>query len=186
MLSINELKKGTNITLNGEPFTVIFSQHLKMGRGGGIMQTKLQNLLNGKVIEKNFKGQETVESAELARTAAQFLYADSEGAHFMDQESFETITLPEKNVAGQLKFIQDGMIVDILNYNGKAISVSIPVKVDLQVRSTPPGVKGNTATGGTKPATLVSGAVVNVPLFINEGDIIRVNTETGEYVERAG
>ena len=184
MLSINDLKKGANISLNGEPFTVISSQHLKMGRGGGMMQTKLKNLINGKVIEKNFKGQESIEPANLSRQKAQFLYIDSEGVHFMEQENYETLTVPKENVGDLTNFLIEGQMVDILNFNDKAVNISMPVKVDLKIKTTPPGVKGNTATGGNKPATLESGAVVNVPLFINEGDTVRVNTETGEYVER--
>ena len=184
MLSINDLKKGINISLNNEPFTVVSSQHLKMGRGGGMMQTKLKNLINGKVIEKNFKGHESIEQANLSRQKAQFLYADDEGVHFMEQENFETITVPIDNVGELTKFMADGQMVDVLSFNEKPVNISMPVKVDLKIKTTPPGVKGNTASGGTKPATLESGAVVNVPLFINEGDVIRVNTETGEYVER--
>jgi len=184
MLSINDLKKGVNISLNGEPFTVVSSQHIKMGRGGGMMQTKLKNLINGKVIEKNFKGQESIEPANLLRQKAQFLYADNEGVHFMEQENFETLTVPAENVGDLVQYLKEGQSVDLLSFNSNPINISMPVKVDLVVKNTPPGAKGNTATGGNKPATLESGATVNVPLFVKEGDTVRVNTETGEYVER--
>lgn len=185
-MDINDLKKGVAITYNGEPYVVIFSQHLKMGRGGGIKQTKLRNLINGAVIEKNFKGNDSFESADLERRKTQFLYADSEGANFMDQESFETLTIDGDSVADQVGYLKEGEIVTVLMFEGKPVSIDIPVKVELKVVSTPGASKGNTASGGAqKQAKLETGISVQVPMFINEGDVIRVNTETGEYVERA-
>lgn len=186
MLSINDLKKGANITLNSEPYTVLSSQHLKMGRGGGIMQTRLRNLINGKVIDKNFKGQETVEPADLERKTMQFLYADEQAANFMDQESYETVTITRDNIEDKIPYLKEGEDVIVLTYNGQAVNAEIPAKVALKVVSTPPGDRGNTASGAaTKEATLETGLKIQVPMFIKEGEVIRVNTESGQYVERA-
>lgn len=148
MLSINDLKKGTNITLKGEPYTVVSSMHVKMGRGGGVMQTRLKNLITGQVTEKNFKGQETIEPAELSRKKAQYLYLDQDGAHFMDQENFETITVPRDNLLNQTDYLKEGALVSVLTFKNDPVSIGLPVKVELKVKSAPPVTKGNTASGG--------------------------------------
>ena len=185
MYEITDLKIGTNVDLDGEPYKVVWNQFSKTGRQGGVMAVKLKNLKDGKVIPKTFQGADKITPAEIAMKKAQFLYNDGEGYHFMDSENFEQFSLSEEAVGEAGQFLQDGEEYALMHFNGTPINVSLPVKMEFKVVETPPGVKGDTAQGGTKPAKLNCGVTVQVPLFINEGDLIRINTETLEYVERA-
>jgi elongation factor P len=156
-----------------------------MGRGGAVLKIKCRNLINGSILEKTYQGTEKAEEAETETKKANFMYKDKDQAYFMDNESYEQFDLPLEEIGESAMFLKDGTDVDVLYFEGKPVSVSLPIKVDLKVVSAPPGVKGNSAGNVTKQVELETGAKINVPMFINEGDIIRINTDSGEYVERA-
>ena len=186
MLNISDLQVGTFLTYNGQPHLVVWREHSKLGRSGAILRTKLKNLVSGAIFENTFKGNDKVEDADIARTQAQFTYKDSEGYHFMDNKTYEQFTISGEQIGVAGGFLKEGVNVDILTWNSRAINVNPPIKVDLKVTETEPGTRGNTAQGSvTKPAILETGAKTLVPIFIKVGDLIKVNTETGEYVERA-
>jgi elongation factor P len=185
MLNISDLSVGTFLVFNGAPHQVIWEEHAKLGRGGAILRIKIKNLLNGAIVDTTFKGSEKLESADITREKAQFLYKDASGFHFMDNSNFEQFNLSSAQVGQAGGFLKESMEIDVLSWNGKAINISPPIKVDLVVAETDPAVRGNTAQGSvSKPAILETGAKLQVPIFINIGDIIKVNTQTGEYVER--
>ncbi len=150
-----------------------------------VMQTKLRNIISGKVIEYSFKFGEKIEEADVTREKASFLYADDGGTHFMNQETFETVDIQKEATAEQEPFLKEGLEVTIVRFNGKPVSVELPVKVELKVVEAPPDVKGNSGGNITKPVKLETGLTVNAPMFIKEGEVIRISTVTGEYVERA-
>lgn len=185
MLSINDLKIGIKINFEGAPYVVIFAQHSKLGRGGGIMRTKLRNLISGTIIEKTFAGAEKLEEAELETKKAQFLYRDDAGYYFMDSKTFEQFSLAKNQLDKTADFLKEGGEVDIVYFDDKPININLPIKMTFEVTYTEPGFRGNTATNVLKPATLETGAQIQVPLFIKEGDKIVLDTRTGEYVERA-
>lgn len=186
VLDFSDLKgTGQVIKYNGEPYQIIWSNFMRTAQRKPVIQTKMRNLITGKVMEYSFKYGEKIESAEVMRKKVQFLYNDDEGSHFMNPETFETLMVPKELVADQSRYLKEGTDTTIVLYEDKAIGLDLPVKIDLKVMETAPGVKGDTATGGTKPATLETGHVVNVPLFIKEGDVVRVDTRSGDYVERA-
>ncbi|MFA5872267.1 MAG: elongation factor P [Parcubacteria group bacterium] len=185
MLSLSDIKTGKTISLNGEPYVVTFHQHSKTGRAGAVLRTKIRNLKTGAVMEKTFQGSDKVEDAEISKTKAQFLYQDGSDFAFMDSATYEQFTLPKSVIGDLANFMIENTEVTILNYNGTPINIELPVKMDLKVVEAPPGIRGNTADGGTKLVTLETGIQVNTPLFIKEGDVVRINTDTGEYVERA-
>jgi elongation factor P len=184
MYEITDLKIGTNISIDDEPFRIVWNQFSKTGRQGGVMAVKMKNLINGKVIPKTFQGADKITPAEILMKKAQFLYRDSGGFNFMNLEDFDQFSFSEEAVGDASKFLQDGEEYDLMYYDGTPINVNLPIKMNFQVVETMPGVKGDTASGGSKPATLDCGITVQVPLFINEGEKIRVNTETLDYVER--
>lgn len=155
-----------------------------MGRGGGFVRTKMKNLLNGAIVDNTFKGNDKINEADLARTQAQFLYFEGDAPVFMDMSTYEQFTIPRDQVGDSANFLKEEMMVDVLSYQDRPITVTLPIKVELKITYTEPGFKGNTASATTKPATLETGSQINVPLFINTGDIIRVDTRNGSYVER--
>ncbi len=185
MLSISDIKTGKIIKEAGEPYLVVKTDHHKMGRGGAVLKVKLKNLITGNMLDKTFQGNDKAEPAETETKKANFMYRDENDAHFMDNETYEQFSLPLDQVADKLKFLKDGTDVDVLYFDGKPVALELPVKINLKVVSAPPGLKGNSAGNVTKVVELETGAEISVPMFINEGDEIRVNTETGEYVERA-
>ncbi len=185
MLSLSDIKTGKTISLNNEPYLVIFHQHSKMGRAGAVLRTKIRNLKTGAVIEKTFQGSDKIETAEIEKSKAQFLYREGENYFFMDNVNYEQFSLPKSVLGNLTNYLVDGTEVTILNYNNAPINIELPVKVELKVVEAPPAIRGNTADGGSKLVTLETGIKVNTPLFIKQGDIIRINTETGEYTERA-
>jgi len=185
MLSINDLKIGTKIIYNGEPYIVIFAQHSKLGRGGGIQRTKMRNLISGAIIEKTFAGKESLEEAELETKKAQYLYKDNDQYYFMDSATFEQFALDKKQLGRLADFLKEGAEVDIIYFDEKPININLPIKMTFEVTYAEPGFRGNTATNVLKPATLETGAQIQVPLFIKPGDKIVVDTRTGQYVERA-
>ncbi len=186
MYTITDLKPGRAVTLDGEPYLVLASQFGRKSQSKANMQCKLKNLKTGSIVARNFQGSEKIEPASVGYRHVQYLYAGQEKTRaFMDLETYDQFELPDEVVGEGVTFLVDGMEVDALMYEEKPIGIKLPVTVILDVVETSPGVRGDTATGGGKPATLSSGAVINVPLFVNEGDKIKVNTESGEYVERA-
>lgn len=184
MLTINDLKIGAKIIFNSAPYQVIYTEHSKQGRAGGILRTKIKNLIDGSTIDKTFAGAEKLEPAELDTRKAQFLYSDNEAYFFMDSDSFEQFELEKKQLGDTTKYLKDGTDVDILYYDNKPINISLPIKIKFKVTYTEPGFKGNTTSTVLKPATLETGAEIMVPLFIKENDNIVIDTRTGQYVER--
>lgn len=184
MYSITDLRVGTAIKLDGTPFVVTSYYHSKQARGGGVAKVKLRNLLTGNALERTFQGSEKIEEAEVGFSRAQYLYNDANGYYFMDGTSYEQFELSEDLIGEGKYYLIEGENVDVQNFEGTPINLKLPPKMNLKVAQTDPGVKGDTASGGSKPATMETGLVVQVPLFIKEGETIRVNTETGEYCER--
>lgn len=185
MYGITDLKNNTKIELDGEPYVVTDCQHSKMGRGGAVMRTKLRNLRNGSVVSKTFQGNDKVKPASLATHEGQYLFSDGSSFTFMDTTSYEQTSIPESVLGSRAKFLKEGLTVELLEFKGAIIAVELPIKAEYEVRETDPGLKGDTVSGGSKPATLESGATVTVPLFIQIGDKVRVDTRTGTYLERA-
>jgi elongation factor P len=184
MIDVHQLRKGTTFTLDGELYKVIEFQHHKPGRGKAVIRTKIRNLRTGATIDKNFISGDRVEDVRVDRIAAQYLYNDGDFYYFMNQETFEQIPLSSAVLEDVVLYLVDNMELNISSFEGEAIDVDLPVNVDLQVVEAPMALAGDTATGATKQVTLESGLKVNVPLFVDQGDTIRVDTRTGEYVTR--
>ena len=185
MLSMNEIKTGKVITISGEPYVVVRTDHHKMGRGGAVLKVKLRNLINSNMLDKTFQGNDKAEDAETTKKKVNYLYKDEHNAYFMDNENYEQFTLSLETIGDKIIYLKDDTDVDILYYNGNPVAVDLPIKIKLKVVSAPPGVKGNSAGSVTKKVTLETGAEVSAPLFVNEGDEVVINTDSGEYVERA-
>ncbi len=185
MFSINDLKNGSIIAIDGNPYAVLSVKHLHIGRGGSSIQTKIKNLKTGQVFEKNFKPAAEFEEADIEKMKARFLY-ENRGVYWFDEigNPQNRFSLREEEIGEQAVFLKSNLEIIALKFDGEIISIELPVKVDYKVIESPPAVRGNTAQGGAKTAVIESGAKISVPLFINEGDIIRVNTQTGEYAER--
>ncbi len=181
--SMGDLKKGLKIELNGIPYKIVEYQHVKPGKGAAFVRVKIKSYLNGKVIDKTFHAGDKCEAPNLEDKVMQYLYNDGEMLHFMDTVSYEQIALSEEQVGDAKQWLIDGMNVDILFHNGNAIGVEAPNVVELKIVDTPPNFKGD-SQGGKKPATLESGAVVQVPFHVLEGDVIKVDTTKGEYLEK--
>ncbi|MFA5754550.1 MAG: elongation factor P [Patescibacteria group bacterium] len=184
MLNFNEIKTGRVIKVNNEPYIIIKTDHHKMGRGGAVLKVKCRNLLNNNVLERTYQGAEKAEEAETETKKANFMYKDKEQAYFMDNKNFEQFDLPLSDLGDSAQFLKDGTDVDVLYFEGRPMSISLPIKMEFKVTSAPPGVKGNSAGNVNKQVEIETGAKINVPMFIDEGDMIRINTDTGEYVER--
>jgi len=180
----SQFKNGLRIELDGEPFAITYFQHVKPGKGGAFVRTKVKNIRNGKIIDKTFRAGEKVELADVEDKRMQYLYRDGENLILMDNQSYDQIPVPAEVVGDALNYLLENAQVDVLFWRGKAINVDIPSFVEAQVTETEPGMKGDTASGATKPATIETGATLQVPLFINQGEKIRVDTRSGKYVER--
>ncbi len=185
MLNFNEIKPGKVLEINNEPFLIIKTDHHKMGRGGAVLKVKMKNLINESVLEKTYQGNEKAEEAHTETKKANFMYKDQNEAYFMDNKSFEQFSLSLENIGEKVGFLKEGIDVDVLYFNENPVSITLPIKMDFKVISSPPGIKGNSSGNVTKQVEIETGAMITAPLFINEGDIIKINTETGEYVERA-
>jgi len=185
MMTAGEFRNGVTFEFEGNVFQVIEFQHVKPGKGAAFVRTKIKNVITGGVVERTFNPTEKVEKAHIERTDMEYLYEDSGLYYFMDTETYEQTPLSSDQLGDALKFVKENMSVTIISYKGNVFSVEPPTFVELLVTQSEPGVKGNTATNVMKPATLETGAVVQVPMFINEGDMIRVDTRVGEYMERA-
>ncbi|RLE08243.1 MAG: elongation factor P [Candidatus Aminicenantes bacterium] len=184
MYSTTDFRRGLKIEVDGTPYAIVEFQHVKPGKGGAFVRTKLRNLITGAVIDKTFRAGEKVERPDLEEKTMQFLYSEGNQYYFMDTETYEQTFLTQEQLGESKNFLQENINVSILYYQGKPIGVELPIFVELEVKKTEPGVRGDTATGGSKPATLETGAVIQVPLFINEGDKVKIDTRTGEYIER--
>ena len=184
MPSTSDFRPGLVIKYNNDLWTVVEFQHVNPGNWRAFVRTKLKNVKSGKVIENRFRAGESIDIIKIERKEFQFLYRDGSGYVFMDKESYEQLSVQEDQIGDGAKFLKDGESVDIL-FNGNDITgIELPITVDLQVKETVPGVRGDSANAGTKPATMETGATVNVPLFINEGDLVKIDTRTGDYIER--
>ena len=184
MISVNDLKTGLTLQLDNGLWSVVEFLHVKPGKGAAFVRSKLKNVETGQVVEKTFRAGEKVAKAMLDRREMQYLYKEGKDYIMMDMESYEQMQMPESNIGDGIKYLKENMNVQVLMHDGKVIGVDIPAHVELEVVDTPPAEKGNTAQGGTKPATLETGAVVNVPFFVSNGDRIRVDTRTNEYLDR--
>ncbi|HTW42472.1 MAG TPA: elongation factor P [Solirubrobacteraceae bacterium] len=185
-ISTNQFKNGNHIEVDGTVFKILEFQHVKPGKGGAFVRTKLRRAADGAVIDKTFRAGEKFRAVRTESRGMQFLYADGSDAHFMDSQSYEQIAIPESAVADALRWITPSSEVDVLFIDDQPSDLQLPSAVDLEVSQTDPGVRGDTvSSGGTKPATLETGAVVHVPLFVEPGQRIRVDTRSGEYVARA-
>ena len=186
MISTNQFKNGNHIDVEGTIFKIIEFQHVKPGKGGAFVRTKLRRASDGNVIDKTFRAGEKFRAVRTEARTMQFLYADGTDAHFMDTSSYEQLAIPEGAVAGKLRWTKPNDEVDVLFIDDQPSDLQIPSSVELEVAETEPGVRGDTASGGgDKPATLETGATVRVPLFVNVGDRVKVQTSTGEYMSRA-
>lgn len=183
-VSTSEFRNGLKIEMAGEPFIMVDFQHVKPGKGGAFVRTKLKSLKTGSVLEKTFRSGEKVDAADVEEKEMQYLYKDKDSYVFMDNESYEQVFLSKAQLGGSENYLQDNINVTVLFHNKNALGVTLPTFVELKIAETAPGVKGDTVSGGNKPATLETGAVVNVPLFLNEGDVVKIDTRTGEYMER--
>lgn len=184
MYSTPDFRKGLRIEVNGEPYIIVDFQHVKPGKGGAFVRTKLKNLLSGNVVDKTFRSGEKVGKPDLEEKEMQFLYQDGEGFHFMDNATYEQLAFQEEVIGDSKNFLQENTNVTILFYQGRAINLELPIFVELEVTEAEPGVKGDTASGASKPVTVETGAKIQVPLFINVGDRLKIDTRTGEYIER--
>jgi len=184
MISTNDFRTGLTIELDGQVYMVVEFMHVKPGKGAAFVRSKLKNLETGATIERTFRAGEKVPRAHLDKRKMQYLYTDGDSYYFMDEETFEQMALSTEQLGDAIKYLKENMVIDVLLHKNRTIGVDLPNFVELKVVETEPGVKGDTATGGTKGATLETGAKVQVPLFIEAGDIIRVDTRTGEYMER--
>ena len=184
MISSGDFRNGITIELDNNIFQIIEFQHVKPGKGAAFVRTKLKNIKSGGVVEKTFRPTEKCPQARIDRQDMQYLYSDGDLYHFMDQETFEQIALNEESVGDALKFVKENDICKVCSHNGSVFAIEPPLFVELEITETEPGFKGDTATGATKPAVVETGATVYVPLFVELGDKIKIDTRTGEYLSR--
>ncbi len=184
MISMKEIRIGAKIEMDGEPFAVVDFQHVKPGKGGAFVRSKLKSLKTGNVIDRTFRSNEKLEEPNLEEKGMQYLYFGDQQYYFMDTKSFEQIFLTEDQLGEEKDFLKENMEVRIVFYNGQPLTVELPIFVELKIVQTDPGFRGDTATGGTKPAVLETGATVKVPLYMEEKEIIKIDTRTRSYVER--
>lgn len=184
MYSTTDFRKGLKIELDGVPYEIVDFQHFKPGKGGAMVRTKLRNILNGRTADNTFRSGEKVDRPNLETRDMQFLYHEGDDLIFMDMTTYEQLHMSEENTGGKAGFLKDGQECRVLLYNEKPLDIDIPVSLVLKITHTEPGAKGDTVSNVTKPATLETGLVVQVPIFVNEGDMIKVDTRTKEYLGR--
>ncbi len=184
MVSAGDFRNGVTLEIEGNIYQIIEFQHVKPGKGAAFVRTKLKNIINGGVVEKTFRPTEKFPQARIDRVEMQYLYADGDLYNFMNMETYDQIALGSEAVGDALKFVKENEMVKICSHNGNVFAIEPPLFVELEITETEPGVKGDTATGATKPATVETGATVYVPLFVNQGDVIKIDTRTGEYLSR--
>lgn len=184
MISTNDFRTGLTIDIDGDAFQVIDFQHVKPGKGSPFVRSKLRNLRTGAVIERTFNAGEKLPRARVERREVQYLYKDSESYYFMDMENYDQVQLTEEKLGDAIKYLKENMTMHIVTYQENPMGVDLPNYVELEVVDTTPGIKGDTATGGNKPATLETGYIVSVPLFVNVGDVLQIDTRSGLYLKR--
>ncbi|MDR1060008.1 MAG: elongation factor P [Clostridiales bacterium] len=185
MISAGEFRNGVTFELDGQVFQIVEFQHVKPGKGAAFVRTKLKNAITGATVERTFNPTDKMQNAVIERKDMQYMYNDGELYYFMDTETFDQIPLNKETVGDALKFVKEEVVVKILSYKENVFGIEPPYFVELKITQTEPGFKGDTATGATKPATLETGATVKVPLFVNEGEVVKIDTRTGDYMERA-
>ena len=184
MVSAGDFKNGLTLEIDGQVVQIIEFQHVKPGKGAAFVRTKMKNVINGGVVERSFRPTEKFPAARIDRKDQQYLYTDGDLYYFMDPENFEQIALNDETVGDALKFVKENELVKICSYKGSVFMIEPPLFVELEVTDTEPGFAGNTAQGATKPATVETGATLQVPLFVNIGDVLKIDTRTGEYLSR--
>ena len=185
MISAGDFRNGITLEIEGNVVQILEFQHVKPGKGAAFVRTKLKNIISGGVIEKTFRPTEKFPAARIDRVEMQYLYSDGDLWHFMNTETYDQIALNSDDIGDSLKFVKENDMVKVCSHNGKVFAVEPPMFVELEIIDTEPGFKGDTATGATKPATVETGAIVYVPLFIEQGEVIKIDTRTGEYLSRA-
>lgn len=184
MISTNDFHTGVTIEMDGDIFIVLEFQHVKPGKGQAFVRSKLKNLRTGSIVDKTFRAGEKMPKAHLERNEMEYLYRDDDSLHVMDTETYEQITLLPEQIGDGVKYLKENDRITVVTHGEKVVGVEVPLNVNLKITETEPGLKGDTASGATKPATVETGVVVMVPLFINEGDTIKIDTRTGSYIER--
>lgn len=184
MISAGDFRNGITLEIEGNVYQIMEFQHVKPGKGAAFVRTKLKNIINGGVVEKTFRPTEKFPAARIDRVEMQYLYSDGDLFHFMNTETYDQIALNAEDIGDSLKFVKENEMVKVCSYNGNVFAVEPPLFVELEITDTEPGFKGDTATGASKPATVETGAVVSVPLFVEIGDKIKIDTRTGEYLSR--
>jgi elongation factor P len=182
----SQFRNGLKIELDGEPFVIVYFQHVKPGKGGAFVRTKVKNLKTGRVLDRRFRSGERVEEADIEDRKMQYLYQDGDQYVFMDSDTYEQTPFSSEQVGDSRKYLKENLDIDVLFWRGKPINIELPSFIKAVITECEPGIKGDTASNVTKPATIETGAVIQVPLFIKEGETIRVDTRSGEYVERVG
>ena len=185
MVSTNDFRPGTAFEMDGDLLSIVNVEHIKLARGSAVIKAKLRNIESGAIFDQSFRSGDKYRVVRIESTEAQYLYSDGDLFHFMDSESYEQVAMSRDQVADKLPYLKEGNPVRLLRHDDRVIGVDIPINVELKIVATDPGHKGDTVSGATKPARLETGATVHVPLFVNEGDVIRVDTRTGHYMERA-
>ena len=184
MISTNDFKTGVTVEIDGEVFAVVDFQHVKPGKGSAFVRSKLKNVKTGAVVERTFNAGEKMARAHLDRREMQYLYNDGDAFNFMDNQSYDQISISREQLGDAIKYLKENTNVSVLMYQGSLIGVDLPNQVELEVTATDPGIKGDTASGGSKPATVETGAVVQVPFFVEVGDVLLIDTRTGNYIKR--
>ena len=185
MISAGDFRNGITLEIEGNVFQIMEFQHVKPGKGAAFVRTKIKNVMSGGVVERTFRPTEKFPAARIDRVDMQYLYSDGDLFHFMDVNTYEQVALNPDSIGDALKFVKENEMCKVCSYNGNVFSVEPPLFVELEITDTEPGFKGDTATGASKPATVETGAVVYVPLFVNQGDKIKIDTRTGDYLSRA-
>ena len=186
MYDTSDIRKGLKVLMDGNPYTVIEFQFVKPGKGAAFTRTKMKNLLTGNVLERNLRSGERLEPADVETKTMQYLYADADSFVFMDTTTYDQVQIPRETVGDQSAFMPENINVEVLFFNGRAVDVTLPNFIEQKVIEADPGFRGDTATGATKPVKIGTGASINVPLFISVGDVIKIDTRTGQYLERVG
>ncbi len=185
MIDVSDARKGTTFEMDGKLLTVIEFQHIKIGRGSAQVRLKMRDIRGGHTTERTFQSGDKLNKVQVMQKSAQYLYQDGDFHHFMDQETFDQVPMTTEQLGDDLNFMKEGMIIQLSTYEGDAIGIDLPLSVELEITETGPSFKGDTAQGGTKPAVMETGITVNVPMFLNTGDVIKVDTRSGSYLERA-
>jgi len=183
-VSTTEFRNGLKIEIDGEPYVIVEFQHVKPGKGGAFVRTKFKSLKSGNVTDKTFRAGEKVDVPNLEEKTMQYLYAADKDRVFMDTSTYEQVSMNEKQLGDSINYLKENMEIKVLYHKEQPINIEVPMFVELAIARTDPGVRGDTASGGSKPATLESGAVIKVPLYLNEGDFVKVDTRTGTFIER--